>query len=708
MMKARMLLGSALVILAGASLPAMAEEQEHKVVTASPDYWGTWGIDQTAIDPSRDPGDNFFMYVNGTWYDNFEIPADRVRYGAFDLLGEKSEQQVRFIIEDLAQEKPSVDTPAGKVAAFYNAFMDANAINAAGMAPAEPYLEAIAKIRNRKDLAKAFATPGYSSPIGAFVWVDDKDPNTYILQSGIGGLGMPDREYYLKEDDKSVELREQYVSLLTNMLEHAGYDDAGAWAQKVMALETEIAKDDWDRALSRNPEITYNKLSVKELRQMAGKFPIRTMLKEAGLSKAKDVLIAEIPPTPEELAKAKISDEEAAKLGAGFPAVLALANDADLATWKAYLAAHFLIDHASVLPSDVDEAVFSFYGTALRGQPEQRPRWKRAVSAVRGNLGEALGATYVERYFPPANKEAMDSLVANLRSAMAVNLENLSWMSPETRVRAEEKLNKFHPKVGYPKEFKTYDSMTVGTDALSNMLAGEAYAWEDNVSRLGKDVDKDEWFMTPQTVNAYYNPSFNEIVFPAAILQPPFFNVSADPAVNYGAIGAVIGHEMGHGFDDQGAKYNGDGVLSDWWTEADLEAFRKLGDALEAQYDGFCPLPEEDAPCVNGELTKGENIGDLGGLSLAYRAYHMSLGGEEAPVIDGLTGDQRFFMAWAQVWRSKYREEALRTQLLTDPHSPALYRVNGIVRNFGEWYDAFGVDADDDLYLAPEDRVRIW
>ena len=714
LLKSLLFLGTA-TVLSPASSIALAQDagdeqaagEERKIETASPDYWGDWGIDQTAMDTSVDPGDDFFRYVSGTWYDEFEIPADRSSYGSFNLLREKSQQQVKFIIEDLAEEKPAIDTPSGKVAAFYNAYLDTDAINEKGYAPTEPYLKKVDKIRNRKDLARIFGTPGFASPFSPFVFTDDKDPDTYIFQMYVGGLGMPDREYYLKDDETSQELRDKYVELLTYTLEKAGEEDAAAKAQDVLALETEIAKADWDRAVSRNPEITYNKLAYDEFEEMAGGFPLSRFMKALGAEDVDTLLVAEIPPTQEELDEAGLTEEDAAKLGEGYPKVFEIANTADLDTWKAYLKAHFLIDHASVLPSDLDEKVFAFYGTALRGQPEQRPRWKRAVSATEGALGEAIGAAYVERYFPPENKAAMDELVANLRKAMAANLADLEWMSDETRELAEAKLDKFNPKVGYPTDFESYDSVEISDDALSNAMEASKFSWQDSLDRLGKPVDKNEWFMTPQTVNAYYNPAFNEIVFPAAILQPPFFNVSADPAVNYGAIGGVIGHEMGHGFDDQGAKYNGDGVLQNWWSDDDLAAFRELTTALSEQYNKYCPLGE-DEPCVNGKLTLGENIGDLGGLSLAYRAYQLSLDGEDAPVIDGFTGDQRFFMAWAQVWRAKARDEAIRTQILTDPHSPAYYRANGPVRNLDAWYKAFDVTEDDDLYLPPEERVTIW
>jgi putative endopeptidase len=500
------------------------------------------------------------------------------------------------------------------------------------------------------------------------------------------------------------------------VLGKAGYADPAATAAEVMAFETEIAKLDWDRTVSRNPEVTYNKLTREEFLALSGDFPIQTALDTLGVGTQTHFLVAEIPPTKEELASAGLTAEDAAKLGGGFNGIFALSSTTPLDTWKAYLKAHFLIDHADVLPEDIDNAQFAFYGKALRGQPEQRERWKRAVAATEGVVGEAIGKVFVERYFPPENKAEMDKLVINLRKAMDANIAELSWMSDDTKVKAVEKLNTFDPKIGYPGKFETYDTLVVGSSALDNAMAAGKWAFEDNLSWLGTKVDKTRWFMTPQTVNAYYNPSFNEIVFPAAILQPPFFNLSADPAVNYGGIGGVIGHEMGHGFDDQGAKFDAAGALNNWWTDTDQAAFRMLTDALAAQYDGYCPL-DDGKTCVNGRLTLGENIGDVGGLSMAYKAYKLSLDtdgdgtvseAEQAPVIDGLSGDQRFFLGWAQIWRAKYRDEAKRQQLLTDPHSPPEYRINGVVRNFDEWYEAFDVGPDDALYLPPEERIRIW
>lgn len=689
--------------------PAAAETAapERVLKTVSPDVWGDFGLNLTTGNPDIHPGDDFFMHASGGWYAGFEIPADRARYGSFDLLAEKSEQRVRWVIEDLAAEKPSVDTPPGKVAAFYNAFLDTDAIEAAGLAPAQPYLDRIDAIDSREALAAAFAQPGFSSPFGGYVFVDDKNPDVNIMQMGLSGLGLPDRDYYLNEDEASAGLRDAYRTMLVALFTAAGDEDAEAKADTVLALETKLAETHWDRTLSRNPEITYNKISRDELLALGGAFPVATFLDEMGLADEQTFLVSAVPPTAEELEAAGISDEAAEKLGAGFPGTFALANEASLEDWKTWLRVHFLIDHASVLPAAFDKATFAVYGTALRGQTEQRERWKRAVSATEGAVGEAIGQVYVDRHFPPQAKTEMDALVENLRKAMALNLDELTWMGPDTKVKAHEKLNSFNPKVGYPKAFETYEGLTLGDNALENSIQASAWSWEDNRSDLGQPVDRDRWFMNPQTVNAYYNPAFNEIVFPAAILDNPFFGMGADPAVNYGGIGGVIGHEMGHGFDDQGAKYDAKGVLENWWTDEDLAAFQALGDALVAQYDSYCPLDDGET-CVNGRLTLGENIGDLGGLSLAYRAYKLSLNGEEDAVIDGLTGDQRFFLSWAQVWRSKYTEKALRSQLITDPHSPPLFRVNGIVRNLDAWYEAFGVTEDHALYLPPEQRIVIW
>jgi len=445
-----------------------------------------------------------------------------------------------------------------------------------------------------------------------------------------------------------------------------------------------------------------------DLVELGAGFPVAAMLEGLGLAGETDFVVRQLTPSAERIAEEGLSAEDAAKIdGGGVPGIFAVMQTAPMAQWQAYLTAQYLVAHASVLPSRIDEAVFEFNGRALTGAQEQQPRWRRAVAAVEGALGEGVGQVYAARYFPPEKKSAMDDLVDNLRIAMAANLDDLDWMGEATKAEAREKLEKFTPKIGYPERFKTYDLVVAGDDPLANAKSANASAWQESIARLGQPIDRTEWFMLPQTVNAYYSPNRNEIVFPAGILQPPFFNLSADPAVNYGGIGGVIGHEIGHGFDDQGSRSDGDGVLRNWWTPEDEANFRALTDALVGQYNQFCPL-DDGATCVNGRLALGENIGDLGGLSMAYRAYRLSLNGEEPPVIDGLTGDQRFFLGWAQIWRSAYREEALRRQLMQGPHSPPEFRVNGIVRNFDEWYEAFDIGPDHALYLPPEERIRIW
>ena len=697
---------------ANVSVESKAAEagSDRLVKTTARDEWGSFGIDLTAMNTEVSPGENFYQYVNGTWIDELEMPADRSRYGSFSLLAEKSEQRVKFIIEDLAAEKPSTDTVEGKVAAFFNAYMDEAAIEAAGLAPAQPYLDQIAAIETRKDLAKVFAANGFSSPISGWVDIDSKQTGRYIFYMNTSGLGLPNKDYYFKSDDKTVEVREAYVAYLTTLLTEAGYEDPAGTAASILELETELAKSHWDRAIGRNRNLTYNLVSAKELKALGGDFPTNVMLKELGLAGQKEFVVRQVTPTAEEVAAEGLTPEDEAKLGAGVAGLFETMQTAPLEAWKAYLTAHFLSDHASVLPKAIDDASFEFYGKTLRGQEVQRERWKRAVGSVGGTLGEAVGKVYVDRHFPPAHKEAMDDLVANLRKAMAQNLDNLEWMGDDTKIEARAKLAAFEPLIGYPANFETYDGMELSEErAFENRMSANDWAFKDMIAQLGQPIDRTQWFMTPQQVNAYYSPNRNQIVFPAAILQPPFFNVDADPAVNYGGIGGVIGHEIGHGFDDQGSKSDGTGLLRNWWTEQDLANFKERTSALAAQYDGFCPFEDEPETCVNGKNSLGENVGDLGGLSMAYTAYKLSLNGEEAPIIDGLTGDQRFFMAWAQVWRNKYRDEALRQQLVGgSPHSPPRYRVNGVVRHMDAWYDAFDVQPGDAMYLPPEERIRIW
>lgn len=678
------------------------------ITTTARDYWGSWGVDTTLMNPAVKPGDDFYAYVNGKWLDTFEIPADRARYGAFTLLAEKSEQRVRKIIDELAATKPAISTGAGKVAAFYNAYLDTAAIDAAGLAPAQPYLDKIKAVKTREDLARLFGTPGFRSPVAGFVDIDSKQTDKYIFQVTQAGLGMPDRDYYLVDSEANLKVRAAYMQYLTFLMGKAGYADPAKAAQMVYDLEKAIATEHWDRAIGRNRNITYNKLSKAEMLALGNGFPVETFIKTVGVDGQQEYVVRQLAPTADEIAAEKLTPEQVAKLGSGIPGLFKLANTAPIEAWQAWLAAGFLSSAASVLPSDIDAANFAFYGTVLGGQKKQRERWQRGVAAVEGSMGEIVGKIYADRYFPAENKAAMDELVGNLRKAMAANLNDIKWMGEATKVEARQKLAKFTPKIGYTEKFETYDTLTITPGkALDNAIAAGSWAYRDNLAKLGKPIDKTEWFMLPQTVNAYYSPPRNEIVFPAAILQPPFFNLSADPAVNYGAIGGVIGHEMGHGFDDQGSKSDGDGVLRDWWTPEDQANFKKLTSALVAQYSALCPL-DDGKTCVNGALTLGENIGDVGGLSMAYRAYKIHLNGKEDKVIDGLTGDQRFFMAWAQVWRNKSRDEYLRQQLNTDPHSPPNYRANGTVRNFDEWYKAFNVKPGDALYLPPEQRIRIW
>ncbi|MGE3693410.1 MAG: M13 family metallopeptidase [Novosphingobium sp.] len=684
-----------------------AKARAARPVTAATSEWGQFGVQTQWIDPAAKPGDDFDRHVNGKWNDETEIPADKTRIGAFITLGDLSEQRIKGILTELGAGHYRPGTPQARVSAAYKAYMDEAAIEAAGMTPVKPYLDRIQAAGNVDALVDLFAAPGYASPVELGVFADAKQSDRNAIYVAQGGLGLPDRDYYLKDDQRYRDIRTKYLDYLTFLLGKAGDAEARKSAESVLALETDLARETWDRSIARNRDLTYNKLTRAEIDALGGG-KIGHVFDKLGLGSAGEAIVQEMPPTAEEMAAAKLGPDLGDKMGGGVPATLKLIDERPLAAWKAWLTTRFLSAHASFLPKDIDDANFAFYGTTLSGQPQQRERWKRGISAVQGQIGELLGQIYTARYFPQPNKAAMADLVGNLRAAMAANLSDLKWMGPETRKEANAKLQAFTPKIGAPDKFKTYDGLTVtATTPLANQIAAEKWQMDDQLQRFGKPVDRSEWLMLPQTVNAYYNPIFNEVVFPAAILQPPFFNLTADPAVNYGAIGAVIGHEMGHGFDDQGAKSDGAGNLRDWWTAEDKANFEALTGKLVDQYNQFCPF-DEGKTCINGKLTLGENIGDLGGLSLAYRAYRMSLHGKEAPVIGGYTGDQRFFMSWAQVWRAKTREQLARQHLVVDPHSPPRYRINGIVRNFDEWYRAFNVQPDNKLYLPPEQRVRIW
>lgn len=707
---------SAPALAAPAAAGPMLETLEHGVEaaaategSAAPEMtFGTWGFDPTTLDKSVKPGDDFFAFVNGKWVNDNPIPPEYTRYGAFNYLDEKSKTDVKALIDELVSKKQKPGSGEQRIVDAYNAYLDTAAIDAKGLAPAYPYLTRIFQAKDLTELNQLFALPGYPGLVGAGIAIDDKDPDAYIPSMGFNGMGLPDRDMYLVDSEQNREIQAKYKDYLAWMLGKAGYADPKPAAEAVYAFEHKVAEIEWARTALRNSDITYHKLSRAELEALAPEYPLATLLDASGLGKAEYFLAPQIPPSPEAAQKLGLTQDQLAEIGGGLPAMMKLLTQTPLPTLKAFMAVRFLASHADVLPSEIDQANFDFYGKVLNGAQEQRPRWKRAIEATEAQLGEVLGKTYAERYFPAASKTAMQELVANLRKALGQSLEENSWMSAETKVQAEAKLDSFFPKIGYPDKFETYEGLEINpADPLGNEISTIAWQWKKDLSRLGKAPDRAEWFMLPQTVNAYYNPSFNEIVFPAAILQQPFFGASTDMAVNYGAIGGVIGHEMGHGFDDQGSKYDAKGRLEDWWTEADRKAFDAKGDKLAAQYDAFCPL-DEGKTCVNGRLTLGENIGDLSGLSLAYRAYKMSLGGKEDKVIDGLTGDQRFFLGWAQAWRSTSRPERLRQQMLTDPHSPEKFRVNGPLRNVDAWYKAFDVKPGDKLYLPPEERVHIW
>ena len=650
---------------------------------------GSFGIDLSHQDPSVSPGDDFFRYANGRWLDEFELPADRSSYGIFTSLAELSEERVRAIIDELAAMEPATGSIEQKIAGYYNSWMDADALNDLGIAPLQPGLAQLAAISNRAELITAMGRDkleNTASPFPFGVSIDRLDPDRHQLAIFVGGIGLPDRDYYLEDTEEFLEIRREYVAHIARMLNFADISDSAAKADAILALETRIAEHIWPRADRRNRDLTHNPMSYAEFVAAYPGLPWDEYFAAGGISNIEDINVF----FPSAMAP-----------------VIALLDEIPLADWRDYMTYHYISNHASLLSEAIDKENFAFYGTVLNGTPEQRERWERGVQRVGGieSLGEAIGQVYVRRHFPESAKTQMEDLVENLRVAIADSINEIDWMGTATKDEAHRKLQSFRPKIAYPDRWKDLSDIEIGNSLFDNALSVRAFFLEDEINRLGKRTDREEWFMTPQMVNAYYNPSFNEIVFPAAILQPPFFDPNADPAVNYGAIGAVIGHEMGHGFDDQGSKSDYQGIQRNWWSEADRANFEQLAAILVEQYGGFEPVP---GYFIDGEFTLGENIGDVGGLSLAYRAYQISLDGEEAPVIDGLTGDQRFFLSWAQVWQGKYREEALLQRLKTDPHSPAGYRVNGVVRNFDEWYAAFDVQPDAALYLPPEQRTRIW
>ena len=652
---------------------------------ATPHY-GTWGYDETGRDAAVKPGDDFFKYASGSYLKTLEIPSDRSRFGNFDVLSDLSQRRVRGVLEAASANRTAARGEEAQIGAYYRAFMDEKRIEALGPAPLKPDLDAIRAARTREDIAAVMGRAPKSLPnsiFAVFISADDKDPDHYAVGLSQGGLSLPDRDYYL--DAKFADKKAAYVAYVTKLLDMAGWSDPSASAKAVVAFETEIAEVSWTRAERRDPDKTYNPMTPAELAKNAPGFPWATFLRSADLGGIKRIVIAESTAIP------KIA------------ALFARTPVSTLQAWEAFT----VVDNAAAyLPDRFVQARFDFRSKTLAGTPELTPRWKRAVNTVEGGMGEAVGRVYVSRYFTPEAKAKMEGLVADLRAAFKARIDRLDWMSPKTKAEAQAKLANYRIKIGYPSKWRDYSALRLREDDLvGNVIRSGAFEWAYEVGRLNKPVDREDWSMTPQTVNAYNNPVMVEVVFPAAILQPPFFDPSADPAINYGGIGGVIGHEMTHGFDDPGRKYSPMGKLDNWWTEDDAKRFEAEAKKLGVQYSAFEPLPGAK---VNGELTMGENIADLGGLLLALDAYHRSLDGKPAPVIGGLTGDQRVFLGWAQVWRQKYRDDALRQQVVSDPHSPPEFRVNGVVRNIDAWYQAFDIKPGDKLYVAPADRVHIW
>jgi putative endopeptidase len=651
--------------------------------------FGSWGIDLEGMDRSAKPGDDFFRFVNGKWADNTPIPNDRARFGAFDLLFDLSEVRVRSIVDRWAGDKKlKSGSDEAKVATVYRSFLDEATIEKLDAKPIEPHLKTVKAASTHDDIARLMARSNATfgrSFFGAAVYDDAKHPDRYALYFSQSGLGLADREFYLRDNFKPQ--KERYQQYVADMLRLAAWEEPEKNAAEIVALETKIAEAHWTRAEGRDRDKTYNPMTLADLEKDAPGFPWKLYFKEAGLDKAPQAIVRQ---------------------NTAFPKIAKIFSEASVDTLKAWQAFHTVDNAAPFLSSRFVNAQWEFRSKFLNGAKEQRPRWKRGVGAAEAALGEAIGRTYVSEYFPPESKAKMEKLVADLRTAMKGRIEKLDWMGPETKARALDKLSKFGVKIGYPKKWRDYSGLEVREgDLVGNFERSAKFEWDYNVNRIGKKVDEDEWGMTPQTVNAYYSSAKNEIVFPAAILQPPFFDPKADPAVNYGSIGGVIGHEITHGFDDQGRKSDGDGVLRDWWASEDAAKFEAQASKLGAQYESFTfkQLPDLH---LTGKLTMGENIADLGGVLLALDAYRLSLGGKPAPVLDGFTGDQRVFMGWAQVWRTLFRDDSLRQQIVNGPHSPGMVRAFAPLRNVDAWYEAFGVKEGDANYVKPEDRVRIW
>ena len=667
----------ALTISLSLTIFAGATDDSPKV----PDF-GAWGFDLSGRNLAVKPGDDFFAYANGAYLDRTTIPADRVRFGNFDELAILSEARVHGILEDAIKQP---DESNAKIGTYYAAYMNEELVEKVGIQPIAATLAGIQACTTRDELIALMAKPGSlcGGLFGAGISADEKNPARYAVYVGSGGLGLPDKDYYLKPSFAAIKTKyEAYVTTLLTLIE---WPQPASQAKEIVAFETRLAEASWERSELRDRVKTYNLMSPAELTAHAAGFNFTGLLGGRGLAMV-DRLV--------------VSDKSA------FPKKAAIFAETSMETLKAWAAFGLANASSPFLTKAFVDASFDFNAKALAGQPEPLTRWKRAVMSTNEALGEAVGQVYVARYFPAESRRQMLDLVNNIKTVLSARINQLDWMGDATKNAAQEKLAKLTVKIGYPDEFRDYSALVVQRDDLyGNVIRATQFGWQRELDRLDKPVDRKEWAMPPQKVNAYYNPTLSEIVFPAAILQPPFFDPKADPAVNYGGIGGVIGHEISHGFDDQGRKSNGDGVLQDWWTSEDAEHFNQRAERLGAQYDSIEVLPGE---FINGKLTMGENIGDMGGLNLALDGYRASLNGQPAPVLDGVTGVQRVFLSWAQIWRQKIRDEAQRKQIHTDPHSPALARVNGVVRNIDAWYEAFEIKPGDKLYVKPEDRVKIW
>ncbi|MCC5871172.1 MAG: M13 family metallopeptidase [Gammaproteobacteria bacterium] len=677
------LLATSIAILLGACASAPPSE---------PGPRASSGIAVADLDHGVRPQDDFYRHVNGGWLDRTEIPPDRSRWGSFDELRERSEQQVLAIVQRAAESSPEAEkgSDTQKVGDLYRAFMDRDRVEALGTGPLSEALAEIDGLNSQTALFTYWGTVGArlgSAPVGLFISQDPGDSSRYIPQLSQSGLGLPDRDYYLNDDERSEEIMSRYRAHIERMFELAGLPGGTAAAARIIALETAIAEGHWTRVANRDRNATYNLLPLEGIEALAPRLAWTGFFSAAGIPQEhRDAINVRQPDYLTRLAE--------------------LSHETPLSHWRDYHRFHLLRQAAPWLSEPLVTEHFDFNGRILNGQPEMRPLEKRGMSLVERSLGFMVGRMYVDEHFPPEAAERMDVMVKNLLEAFGEALDDLDWMTDATRTEAHAKLARFNTKIGQPEVWRDYDCLEIDpADLFGNVVASTLCEYQRRVDRLGEPVDRDEWFMTPQTVNAYYSPAMTEIVFPAAILQPPFFDVDADPAVNYGAIGAVIGHEITHGFDDQGRRVDGEGNLRDWWTPEDEAQFNVRAQRMIDQYNAYSPI---EGMTINGELALGENIADLGGVRIALAAWQRSLEGAEVPVIDGLTGEQRFFMGWAQIWRTLYRDEALRRHLITGPHSPGRYRVKGVLSNLPQFHEAFGVEPGDPMYRAPEERVEIW